>query len=613
MSFSGYTQNSQNKKARKKNMQNSYYKKETVAEIRNLPLLPVEDMSLSEIAAKYYKIRSAVSEEDGQTITATYIPSYDKYGKLTGYKKRDWTIPKEEDYHFTTVGVVKASNQLFGQKEASQGNNKKQINLVEGEGDCTASFDAFYHKIKSMSRASNQSLRKYAEAMLDGIQSIIDDVDLVGNPTIPIVSLNCGAGNAVESVANNEKFVKGYDKIVLGFDNDSASEVEKQKGVVKGKEATDNVAGFLLSENIFVFQFPHEVNDPKGYKDQRDMVDDGKGDEVYKLFTKCDSVYVPDKLISLSDVSVENLRKKKKDGIPLEEFPKLMDITRGPRRGELWTITGPSGAGKSTVSKKIEYAIVQYLRGEGPKLEDWTEEEKCAIIHLEEDEEETINCLYAQELGVDNKAFVAEPDKFISVERHTEIHQKWIDENKVRIFDHFGSIPIKDLIQKLKQMVFLDNCRWIVLDHLSMVISGLGLADERKALDVVMTDLAAFCKQYDVFILVVSHMKRKEIQPAKNKSGDPLPFWYPVRKEDLRGSAALEQLSWIVLGVEPEELPDRSRGRCRVVSLKNRPHKRLGVADTFWMDENDKLIDASGWHWNEDASEFEKDNYDGSF
>ncbi|QXL90570.1 DNA primase/helicase [Salmonella phage NINP13076] len=55
-------------------------------------ILAVPEMSLSLDAAKYFKIRSAVSASDGVTITATYLPYYDKYGKLTGYKKRDWTI-----------------------------------------------------------------------------------------------------------------------------------------------------------------------------------------------------------------------------------------------------------------------------------------------------------------------------------------------------------------------------------------------------------------------------------------------------------------------------------------------------------------------------------------
>ena len=72
-------------------------------------------------------------------------------------------------------------------------------------------------------------------------------------------------------------------------------------------------------------------------------------------------------------------------------------------------------------------------------------------------------------------------------------------------------------------------------------------------------------------------------------------------------SAAIEQLSWVVLAVEPEELPDRSRGRIRLVSLKNRPWKILGIADTMMMDSNGQFHDASRWEWKEEENCFECD------
>lgn len=574
---------------------------ETVESVINgTQILAVPQMSLSLDAAKYFKIRSAVSHADGVTVTATYLPYYDKYGKLTGYKKRDWKLPKEKTGHFSVVGTVKAASQFFGQHEASMGAGRKQINFVEGEGDVTAAWQAGFEMVKAMSASPriSKGVKDWADSVLKGIESIQAGEEVAGLPTLPYCGLNCGTANAVDTFANNEKFVRQYEKIVLGFDNDEATAIEKEKKVKKGKEATDDVAAFLLSDNIFVAKYPNERNDPAGYKDIRDMYDDGKARDIYNMFTKADERYVPDKLISLSNITIENLRKKKKDGVPLPGMPKLYELTKGPRTGELWTLTGPSGGGKSTISRKIEYAIVDYLRNmDIPRLDGWTPEEKVAIIRLEEDEEESVNSLYAEELKVDPKAFVADPEQFLTEEEHLAIHQRWIEEDKIKIFDHFGSIPTDQLIQKLKQMVFLDGCKWIILDHLSMVISGLKSDNERRDLDNIMTELAAFCKQYDVFILSISHMKRKELQLPKDKDGNPLPFWYPVRKEDLRGSAALEQLSWIVLGVEPEELPDRSRGRVRVVVMKNRPHKRLGVSDTMIMDENGQFSDASGWVW----------------
>ena len=161
--------------------------------------------------------------------------------------------------------------------------------------------------------------------------------------------------------------------------------------------------------------------------------------DIWNMFAKAQDKYVPDKLIGLERISIENLRKKKKDGVPLPCFPRLYELTRGPRTGELWTLSGPSGAGKSTFSRKIEYAIIEYLRNmDIPRLDGWKENEKIAIIRLEEDEEESVNSLYAEELKIDPKAFVADPEQFLTDEQHLAIHQRWIAEDKVKIFDHFG-------------------------------------------------------------------------------------------------------------------------------------------------------------------------------
>lgn len=501
-------------------------------------ILAVPQMDISLDAAKYFKIRSATDLKDGTTVVATYLPYYDKYGKLTGYKKRDWSVPKEKKGHFSVVGTVKASSQFFGQHEASMGSGKKQIFIVEGEGDVTAGWQAGFEYIKFLHSNPNtsRSVREWASNALKGIKAIQDGEEVSNYPTLPFIGLNCGTANAVDTFAHNEKFIREYEKIVLGLDNDEATAREKEHRIKKGKEATDDVASFLLSDNIYVARYPNERNDPNGVKDIRDIYKKGKWMDIWNMFAKAQDKYVPDKLIGLERISIENLRKKKKDGVPLPCFPRLYELTRGPRTGELWTLTGPSGGGKSTFSRKIEYAIIEYLRNmDIPRLEGWKENEKIAIIRLEEDEEESVNSLYAEELKIDPKAFVADPEQFLTDEQHLAIHQRWIAEDKVKIFDHFGSIPTDQLLQKLKQMVFLDGCRWIILDHLSMVISGLKSDNERRDLDNIMTELAAFCKKYDVFILSISHMKRKEIQIPKDKDGNLLPFWYPVRKEDLRG------------------------------------------------------------------------------
>lgn len=205
------------------------------------------------------------------------------------------------------------------------------------------------------------------------------------------------------------------------------------------------------------------------------------------------------------------------------------------------------------------------------------------------------------DIGVETKAFVEDPEEFLTEEEHQALHDKWIKEGALKILDHFGSMKIETLISKLKQMVAF-GCRWFIIDHFSMLVSGMRTGNDVKELDIIMTELAAFCKQYGVFILGISHISRKKIDPPKDKDGNLQAFFLPVRKEDMRGSAALEQLSWVVIMLEPEELPDRSRGRVRLVVGKNRRGKRLGYADVLWQYEDGTYADSSEW-------EVENDRY----
>lgn len=511
----------------------------------NTVVCAVPQQNISKECAEYFGIRSALSEKDGVTVVATYFPYYDHYGKLTGFKKRDWTLEKLTKGHFSCVGSVKAASQFFGQLQIAQGSNRTQINVCEGEGDVCAAWQTYVMKLrKDLQRKDCPAkYKQWAKEVLDGIELIKTGQPVANKPVLPFIGLNCGTANAVDTFANNEKFIREFQKIVLALDNDECSAVEKEKKIVKGKEATEKVAEFLLSENIYVVDYPCERNDPNGPKDIRDMFKSGDLATIYKMFQKEHHHFAPDKIISVGDISIQQLRKRKGEGIPLKMFPELQKMTHGPRKGELWTLTGPSGSGKSTISRKIEYAIAEYLMDEGetiPRLDGWTPEEKMCIIRLEEEEEETLNSLYAEGLGIDPKGFAANPEEFLTEEEHNTIHQYYIKKDKIKIFDHFGSIPTKKLIAKLKQMVFLYGVRWILIDHLSMVISGLESENERKDLDVVMTELAAFCVQYDVFVLSICHIRRVQVEPPKNKKGEQLPFFQPVRKEMLRGCVSAD-------------------------------------------------------------------------
>lgn len=251
------------------------------------------------------------------------------------------------------------------------------------------------------------------------------------------------------------------------------------------------------------------------------------------------------------------------------QVPSGMLVLR--RNGRIF-ITG--NCGKSTVVSFFSNAFI-------------AEGERVGQIYLEETNKETLQRAIASKLKVNYLKFKNNPTSVASMDRIEQAYKEITEDDKVVMLSHFGSLPISELMNKIKHMHFVEGCRYIILDHLSMVISGSDVQDERKELDMVCTELAAFCAANDVCVIAVAHLNRSAAEmfkPPKGKENEP--FWVRITKEMMRGSSALEQLAFIVIGLEPEIMPDRSRGRVRFTVLKNRPWSYLGAADEFELDDD---------------------------
>ena len=57
------------------------------------------------------------------------------------------------------------------------------------------------------------------------------------------------------------------------------------------------------------------------------------------------------------------------------------------------------------------------------------------------------------------------------------------------MFDHWGSTSEDNLLGRISYMAKGLDCKWIILDHLSIVVRDQDNGDERKAIDSIMTNL----------------------------------------------------------------------------------------------------------------------------
>lgn len=525
------------------NNSNDNFNKEKLEDVMKYPFVKAKDRGIRKEICEKFGIRAALSQADGETVEAYYFPSFNQKGKIVGYSKQDITKSKEEKGHWTAIGSVTIGNKLFGQTVA-EAINRKRTNVVitEGQWDAVSVYQALVDNVKGT---------KY-----EGLEPFV-------------VSIPLGTANAVEALLHNEAYIQSHDALTIFFDDDYCTPKETKQGVVKGHEAREAVANAFVGSGLSLMT----VSPDDGFKDASDYMQAGKVTELAKLVQFGKRVYSAEKIVKANEVSLEELLEPRPEGVYVNAFPELMNKIHGFRTRELTLLTSPSNTGKSTVLSLFANAFVDAGH-------------KIGMIYLEETNKETMQRLVASKLKVNYLKFKDKPLELASIEEITKAYDEIVNNDMLVMLSHFGSLPVSELMSKIKHMHLVEGCKYILLDHLSMVISGLETDNERKQLDIVMTELAAFCAANEVCVIAVSHINRtnaNQFVAPKGKEGEP--YWVQVTKESMRGSSSLEQLSFIILGLEPQIMPDRSRGNVRLTVLKNRPWGYLGVADEFKIDE----------------------------
>lgn len=526
--------------------------KESIQDVLELPFRGNQERGVTRQTCEKFGVRAAVSEKDGKTVVSYYFPSLNARGEVTGFMKQDLTKPKDESGHWTAVGKVGINNKLFGQDIAEQINRKHtNFTVTEGQWDCLSVYQS---QLKSL-----------------------EDTKYEGQEPF-VVSIPLGTKNSVEALLHNKDFVKSFDSMTIFFDDDSCTPAEIKKGIMRGKEAREAVAAAFIGEvNLFSVLPQH------GYKDANDYLQDYNeaiGDltarqlALAKLVQFDRKPLITEKIIKASDISFEEIMTPREKGVMLDDFPMLMEKIQGFRKRELVVLTSPSGVGKSSITSKMASAFLDAG-------------ERVGMAYLEEETKETVQRLIAERLKVNYLKFKSNPLSVATEKQIKEAYDFIANQERLTLLSHFGSMPINELMQKVKHMYFIEGCNWIIIDHITLIVSGSDVVDERKEIDTVMTELASFCASHDVCVILVSHINRSnssQFLAPKGKEGEP--YWVRVTKESLRGSSSLEALSWIILGLEPQIMPDRSRGNVRFTVLKNRPWGFLGEADEFSIDQD---------------------------
>ena len=146
------------------------------------------------------------------------------------------------------------------------------------------------------------------------------------------------------------------------------------------------------------------------------------------------------------------------------------------------------------------------------------------------------------------------------------------------LYDHFGSVETDNLINRLRYLATGLQCDYVILDHISIAISGLESVDERRCIDMLMTKLRTLVEETGMGLLIVSHMRRPEGKSHEEGGNTSL--------NQLRGSHAIAQLSDMVLGLERNQQDAENANQTVLRVLKNRFSGETGIACTLSYDRS---------------------------
>jgi twinkle protein len=288
----------------------------------------------------------------------------------------------------------------------------------------------------------------------------------------PVVSVK-SAATAGSDAGMERSWLNEYERIYLAFDGDEA-----------GRRAASAVARLFDPNKVYDIRFPGGSR-----KDANDYLRNGERDELAQLWGNARR-YVPEQIISTFSEFEKVIHEQPKTGVSYP-WPTLNYMTYGIRTGESVLITAQEGVGKTEVMHAILHNLLTETK------------DAVGSIFLEEPKKRLLQAM----AGIHLQRPVHLPDSGVSDSETFAAVQKVVREDeRLHVYSHFGSDDPEVILDTIRFLVTARLCRYILLDHITMVVSGLGGDNERRALDYLSTRLEMMVKELDFALIVVSHV-----------------------------------------------------------------------------------------------------------
>jgi twinkle protein len=377
-----------------------------------------------------------------------------------------------------------------------------------------------------------------------------------------VVSLPSGA-TSYRSIQDNYDWIISFEDVVLALDQDAA-----------GRKGTSKICSILPLGKTRVMSF-------KDYKDINEILL-AKDPKTFWSALYNAKEYRPDGIIRLSQAWDELWKNDNIDSIPYP-WAGMNEKLYGLRPHEIVTFTSGSGLGKSAIMRELEHYLFKVTK------------DNIGILALEENIGRTAWGIMSIEAN--KPLHIREERKNTSGEDIRKYWDATIGTGRFIAYDHFGSTSEDNLLNQVRYMVKAMECRWIILDHLSIVVSAMDEGgDERRTIDSIMTKLRTLTEETGAGLLLVTHLRR--VGDKGHEQG------IEVTLNHLRGSQSISHLSDAVVALERNQQSENEKEANLTLLrvLKNRYAGYVGPAGYLYYNRpTGRLIEI------EDKEEFLSD------
>jgi twinkle protein len=307
----------------------------------------------------------------------------------------------------------------------------------------------------------------------------------------PTVSIINGADSAEKEFKRNLEYLESFEKVYICMDRDDP-----------GQHAAISCAKLLSPGKAFIVKMDPELKDPCEYLKQ------GRSEQFIREWWAA-PLYTPAGILSSSTVKERIRNREHAPSVPYP-FEGLNSLTYGIRKGEAVIVTADTGVGKTSFLREVQHSILEHDK-----------DAKIGTMYLEETPEDSGLGMMSVSASIPFHL----PDAKYTEEEYKEA-EKILDEDRVFFYDSFGSNNIDEIISRVRYYARGLGCGYIILDHLSIIVSDHQQGDERKKLDEIMTKLKTLTIELNIALIAAVHV---------NRSGQ------------IRGTAGIEQLANMVI------------------------------------------------------------------